>query len=84
LTYISLKCSDYPNQIAASVIFAIPGYSPMSFASKITCPFVLISPKEDNLCLLNAAEEVINAAGDKGELVELPGSEYRRSQYACE
>jgi hypothetical protein len=81
LTYFRLKRSDSPTQVAASALFEVLAYSPLSFASKVTCPFILVSPEEDGWCLLQTAQEAINASGDKGELVAVPGGEYHSSQH---
>jgi fermentation-respiration switch protein FrsA (DUF1100 family) len=65
--------SDYPNEVAASALFQIMTYKPLSTASKIKCPVLLVSTEEDNLCTIDAAEEVVKVAGDKCQLLRVPG-----------
>lgn len=64
------------SQVNASALFQIPPYNPISTASQITSPILLIPTEEDNLCLLQGAKDVVKSVqGDKGELVVAPGGE---------
>jgi len=72
LVSIAPEAQDYPNEVNASSFLQIPFYQPVATASSIECPIILIAAELDNLCALDNAISVVDAA-PHAEFVKLHG-----------
>jgi pimeloyl-ACP methyl ester carboxylesterase len=70
--YMALVPEGFRNEICARIALQVPGYRPVSYASKVKCPVLIQICEFDSVAPPAAAEEMASLLGDLAQVERYP------------
>jgi poly(3-hydroxyalkanoate) synthetase len=69
---MALVPEGFRNEICARIALQVPGYRPVSYASKVKCPVLIQICEFDSVAPPAAAEEMASLLGDLAQVERYP------------